>query len=536
MVAPAAPTNLSAQATNLSTTNTATKTVILTWNAPPTASPPVTTYKINRNLRNVASFTDILGGTNYDPNSPPKVTIQQKEGNQATAVATVVGDAVTSIAVTYGGTLYTGTPPSVTIDPPPIAGTTATATAVLSITDEIDSIAVLTPPTFTNTSLEDRQTPFYTVIAVNGTGDSPPSNTASATTSSSQAQTIQELLFNNWSLTGELAKQTIGNMTEPVRFFDRGQVPGNKFPKAVVVQKINALGNENIIEHPRFFEQSDIFEITCFLQVTDSGDDEFSDWIDFMEQMTGEVTRILKTQFSPSSGTGEFFRTTTGWSRDDTFLPDDPELTRTLQFTLTRILSNDPEVFVGYPGQLGTSGVLVFSVVGSVGDSKPVSDYIYTQTERIQIIQGWRNIPYLTTNGTSETGVPIYYRGQYGGRFSCNMFLKKSDITPFTLNSLSQIFRPQNNGELGTAFFLQNSANSEINLAGDDNFFILTESFPVNITEIEKISENEELVKFNIRGNLVDPSIFKVFTEFIDMAYEDGALMIYEDSDKMIYE
>lgn len=535
MVEPAAPTNLSAQATNLNTVNTATKTAILTWNAPPTASPPVTQYKINRNLRNVASFNNLLGGTNYDQNSPPNVTIQQKEGNQATAVATVDGSgAVDTITLTYGGTLYTDTP-IVTIDDPPITGTTATVDAVLSTTGLIATITVLTPPTFTDINLKDRQTPFYTVVAVNIDGDSLPSNTASTTTSSSEAQTIQELLFNEWSLTGELAKQTTGNMTEPVRFFDRGQVPGNKFPKAVVVQKINALGNENIIEHPRFFEQSDIFEITCFLQVPDSGDDVFSDWIDFMEQMTGEVARILKTQFSPSSGKGVFFRTTSGWSRDDTFLPDDPELTRTLQFTLTRIFSNDPEVFVGYPGALGTTGVLVFSVVGSVGSptgngSLPLNDYIYTQTERIQIIQGWRNLPYLTTNGTSETGVPIYYRGQYGGRFSCNMFLKKSDITPFTLNSLSQIFRPISTGELGTAFFLHNSANTESTPA------VLTESFPVNITEIEKISENEELVKFNIRGNLVDPSTFTVFAGIVDMAFEDGDLMLYENSNKMIYE
>ena len=116
----------------------------------------------------------------------------------------------------------------------------------------------------------------------------------------------------------------------------------------VTVQKINELGNENIIEHPKFFEQSDIFEITCFLQVTDSAPDVFSVWIDLMQQMTGEVTRILRTRFAPSDDTGEFFSTSTGWTRDDTFFPDEPMLVRTLRFTLTRILSNEPEVFIGY--------------------------------------------------------------------------------------------------------------------------------------------------------------------------------------------
>ena len=58
-------------------------------------------------------------------------------------------------------------------------------------------------------------------------------------------------------------------MTEPVHFFDRQQIPGNFFAKSVTVQKINALGNENIVEHPKFFEQSDTFEVTCFMQVPD---------------------------------------------------------------------------------------------------------------------------------------------------------------------------------------------------------------------------------------------------------------------------
>ena len=73
-----------------------------------------------------------------------------------------------------------------------------------------------------------------------------------------------------------------------------------------------------------------------------------------MQQMTSEVSRILKTIYAPSTVTGEFFRTTTGWTKDDTFLPDDPELTRTLRFTLTRIKSTSPEVFLGY------GGILVF--------------------------------------------------------------------------------------------------------------------------------------------------------------------------------
>ena len=105
------------------------------------------------------------------------------------------------------------------------------------------------------------------------------------------------------------------------------------------------------------------------------------------------------------------------------------------------------------------------------------------------------------------------------------MFLKKSDITPTTLNSLSQIFLPQSTGELGTVAFLHNVGNTE------NPPILLTESLLVNITEIEKIAENEELVKFNIRGNLVEPSTFST-SEVIGgtlMLFEDGIQMEYED-------
>ena len=379
---------------------------------------------------------------------------------------------------------------------------------------------------FTDSTLSARDNGKYRVSAINVSGTGPTSNEASATTSTSEAQTIKELLFNEWSLTGELSKTVNSNMTEVVNFIDRDQVPGNKKAKMVTVQKVNAIGDQDITEHPRYFEQSELFEITCFLQVPDSADDLFNVWIDLMQQMTSEVIRILKILYSPSSGTGEFFRTVTSWTRDDTFFPDEPMLVRTLRFTISRILSNEEEVFIGYPGAVGSQGVLVFDTSASSGDSLPTSDYIYTQTERVQIVQGFRNIPYLTTDGTSITGVPIYYRGQFGGRFACNMFLKKSDITPTTLNSLSQIFLPQSTGELGTAAFLHNVGNTE------DPPVLLTESLLVNITEIEKIAENEELVKFNIRGNLVTPSTFstsEVLTGTL-MLFEDGIQMEYEDS------
>ena len=376
---------------------------------------------------------------------------------------------------------------------------------------------------YSDATLSARDNAKYRVSAINADGTSSPSDVASTTTATSEAQTITELLFTEWSLTGELSKTLVGDMTEVVHFFDREQIPGTKFAKAVTVEKINALGNELIVEHPTFFEQSDIFEVTCLLQVPDGNIDTFSVWIDLMQQMTTEVTRILKTEYAPSAGTGEFFRTTTAWTRDDTYFPDDAMLVRTLRFTLTRIVSQNDEVFLGY------NGVLAFDTSESQGDSLPVSDYIYTEVNRVQIVQGWRNLPYITTDSPETTAIPIYFRGAFSGQFSCQMYLKKADFLPSTLNSLAQIFRPQANGELGTAAFMHSNTNTETPP------ITLTESFCVNITSVEKVSENEDLVHFNLRGNLTKPSEYST-NEIVSMGFEDGNRMLYENSIEMAYE
>ncbi len=362
---------------------------------------------------------------------------------------------------------------------------------------------------FVDNSFDAGDRAAYEVEAINASGAGDASDVASSTTTSSEAQTIKELLFDNWSLTGLLDKSVVANMTEPVRFFDRGQVPGNKFAKAVVVQKVNALGNENNIEHPKFFEQSDTFEIGCFLQVIDSGDDRFNQWVDLMQQMTTEVSRILKTEFSPSTNTGVFFRATTDWTRDDTFFPDDPELARTLQFTLTRILSNDSTVFIGYPNGLGADGVLVFDTAASQGDDKPAGDYSYEQVTQITTDEGWTQIPYLTKDQTKGVGVAQYGRGLFSGTFSALMFAKKDDIVGPDIDKIENIYKPQTESPIinqtAEVVLLQSNINTE-----SPTPVKLTVTAHMKINRINKVSEDESLVTYRIDGTLTEPSGFSV--------------------------
>ena len=82
----------------------------------------------------VDKFTVTNGGTGYDPNNPPSISITNSPeswGITAQAVANISSTGVIlSVEVTSSGRGYGATPPTVTISAPS-SGTTATATAVL---------------------------------------------------------------------------------------------------------------------------------------------------------------------------------------------------------------------------------------------------------------------------------------------------------------------------------------------------------------------------------------------------------------------
>lgn len=80
-------------------------------------------------VTSIVPFAPNFGGSGYSSTNPPLVTIQPPlfGGTQATAIAVVVGGAVTSYIITNPGTGYTSQP-GVIVAPPP-SGVTATAYA-----------------------------------------------------------------------------------------------------------------------------------------------------------------------------------------------------------------------------------------------------------------------------------------------------------------------------------------------------------------------------------------------------------------------
>jgi len=316
--------------------------------------------------------------------------------------------------------------------------------------------------------------------------------------------TLRDIVSTEWSLTGELSKISTGVgstlMDEVVQFFDRIQVVGNEVTKAVVVEKINAQGNETIIQHPNFNEIVDIYEITVRYRVIDVNADNYSDSLDFVEQMGTEVVRILKTVYNPFTALNRYFRTTNNWTNDDVDIGNQRDLQRKLRFTLTTITSDDGQVYSGF------GGVLVFDTSDSQGDSKPVADYTFVSVKTIDVDEGFSQIPTLTKDTSQGVGVPLLIRGQFSGTFSALMYAQKTNIIGSTIEKLQNIYKLQAVspiiGQNAEVVLLRSNTNTESTIS------TLTRKSFMKINRIKENEPDEDLVSYTVIGTLSRPTIF----------------------------
>ena len=316
----------------------------------------------------------------------------------------------------------------------------------------------------------------------------------------SQAETIRNLLFDNWSLTGELSKTASDNMKEIVYFLDRKQVEGNEQTKAITVEKLNATENEDTNVHPNFTEKTDKYVITLYYRVVDVQQVSFSTALDNIEQMATETQRILSLSVDPSSTTGPFFTKSSRWEKFDMTDQAQPQLERKLFLILSNITSVVPEVFIGY------GGLLIFDTSDSQGDSLPVSDFEYTELLDVNINEGFTQIPYLTKDVlTNGRGVPYYQRGLYSGSFQAHINAKKSDIQGSTAEKIYNIFKTQSAspliGQNIQAVLFHTVSDTESPTPGT----FTTKSF-MTISQIQKLGGDAELISFRLFGTLRKPS------------------------------
>jgi len=316
------------------------------------------------------------------------------------------------------------------------------------------------------------------------------------------ATTLRDTIESGWGLTGELSKVSTGAgptlMDEVVQFFDRLQVIGNEVAKGVIIQKINAEGNETIIRHPNFNEVSDIYEITVRYRVVDVDSDNYSESLDLVEQMGGEVVRILKTVYNPATTLNVYFITANNWTNEDIDVGNQRDLRRKLRFTLTTITSDDEEVYSGF------GGVLVFDTSDSQGDNKPVADYTYLDVQEVEIDEGWDEIEELTVDTTKGDGVPDLTRDKFRGTFTALTFAAKSNIIGSTIDKIQNIYKPQANlpiiGQVAEVVLLHSNMNTEPSPST-----LTTKSF-MKAVRIKKSSQVQNLISYRITGRLSRPT------------------------------
>lgn len=294
----------------------------------------------------------------------------------------------------------------------------------------------------------------------------------------SQAEVIKDLIEANWNLTGTLSKTATNSMKEVVRFFDRQQVEGNEWPKAVVVRKINAEGKENQVEYPNFIEIQDVYEITMYYRVTDVQEASFSQSLENVELMATETLDILETTFSPSMDNGVFWQVDRTWHKHDHLDQAQPELRRTLTMRLSHLTSFDGSLFRGY------GGVFHFGVG---------NDHVYAEIQNIDT--GGFGYPQIAEPITN-TNTPVYFTSVLGGTITADMYLSPNDIGSdnFDINQIGTI---QSNGEVLEATLVQLYDNDETPTRR------VTITTLVKITSALYVANVQDMMKFSMTGEII---------------------------------
>jgi len=293
----------------------------------------------------------------------------------------------------------------------------------------------------------------------------------------SQATEVRDFIETNWALTGRLNKDATETMKEIVRFFDREQVMGNEWTKAVVVRKINDEGKENQIEHPNYIEIRDIYEITYYYRVIDVQPLSYSEALQDGEDMGTELLRILDLLFSPSNDIGQFWTVEREWIKHDHLDQAQPELRRTLTLRMSKIASADGNLFEGF------GGLLHFSTP---------SGHLYAELQNVDTGGvGYPQIPEAIVGQST----PVYFTGVLEGTFTADMYVSPDDIgsNNFDINQLGSI---QSNEEVTEATFLQ--------IYNNPNGQTLTITTQVKISSIQFVANVQDLLKFRMVGEMID--------------------------------
>jgi hypothetical protein len=285
------------------------------------------------------------------------------------------------------------------------------------------------------------------------------------------------------AITAAAIKTILDGLTYPenVHIYDYVQPPlRRKYPSIEVDNE----GAELRRQFPHIQENSQRFLIHLYYRARADASNDVA-----AEKLIEDV--IMAGLEAATLGSSKIFIENKDWNRSYISEPIH-YIHSTLTVFVTDIAGEDSKVFDGI------NGTLTFDVSASNNmDSAPGGDRVYTAARSVRISEGFSVIEHMHKDTQNGRLVPHLMSGRFRGTFSGQIYADADDIGS-TAEKLNQIYTLQSNGEHIEATFLHAVTNNSSQT--------LTKTSFVKVTSMEEVSNDRELVVFNVTGSLIKPS------------------------------
>lgn len=225
------------------------------------------------------------------------------------------------------------------------------------------------------------------------------------------------------------------------------------------------------------------FDVKIFLRFIGGQAGGQSNEIDSLETLETELLTVIE---STTLGEHKLVTESKEWNREYKNNAIPPHIISTLRIVLRQVtpISETPD------------GVLIFRLSGSIGDSLPASDYIYTQAFNSDVDEGYNHIEEYSNRDAN----PKNYTGGFRGSFITHIKVKSADFGS-TTDKLNQISRPQVNGQLPTVVFRYTNKTGQTPTPNT-----LQKDLILSVTNITELYRTQDNVVFRLLCRLLQPS------------------------------
>ncbi len=314
-----------------------------------------------------------------------------------------------------------------------------------------------------------------------------------------EADTLRDILFTGWALTGRLAKQGTADTKQPIHFFAHEQNLDKPESRGVEVVKDTSLVTKN--ENEFYTREEDRFTITVRFKLISTRKEDWDQSEADVEDIETEIERLLKTTFNPQTGIGVFWRSDFIWRNVDDInqSKDRQVIVRTLSFVLVRLISRNTSVFDSFK-----RGALFDLSASSNMNNAPGVDYNYTEVFAIEEFEGFHSKEVQVQAHPDGVGVPLIYAGGFGGTMIIRSYMKAADLGA-TADKINSIYKRQTNGEYIEVAILSSYTNNASQT--------LTKTRIVNIMEVQDpqlSTEGNGLLVWTLIAKIIKPSVWSV--------------------------